>query len=352
MSTPPILPRLSFYLRVLVWLELHEAYWRVRAHLKNLLLQIFPRSFLFSLKHRWFYGHTISAVARAHAAGESPQQSLPLPPTEVLTEDAPATIPLTDSLITDSLSVLRHTDYPNCEIIVVDNASADATPQYLRELATCYANVRLLLNEENHGFAKANNQGLALATGDYLVLLNNDTVVPPGWLSRLLWHLRDPAIGLVGPMTNAVGNEAKVDVHYRTWPQMEDFAHAHTFAHDRQIGDIQMLAMYCVALRRGVWQELGALDEGFGLGMFEDDDYTMRARQHGYRVICARDVFIHHFGQAAFKSLIEDGSYHPLFERNRSLYETKWKTTWTPHVYGSLNWQEHVLNAATGNIND
>ena len=81
------------------------------------------------------------------------------------------------------------TEWPNIEVIVVDNASADGTPDYLQEAEKSFANLRVILNDSNLGFAAANNIGLKLATGDYLVLLNNDTVATRGWLSALIRHL-------------------------------------------------------------------------------------------------------------------------------------------------------------------
>ena len=70
------------------------------------------------------------------------------------------------------------------------------------------------LNPDNKGFAAGNNQGLLVATGDYLVLLNNDTYVTPGWISSLVRHIeRDPKIGLLGPVTCNIGNEAKINIH-------------------------------------------------------------------------------------------------------------------------------------------
>jgi GT2 family glycosyltransferase len=170
-------------------------------------------------------------------------------------------------------------------------------------------------------------------------LLNNDTIVPPGWLSRLLRHLENSVVGMVGPLTNFVGNEAKIDVDYQTWGEMEDFAARHVWEHDGQSADIYMLAMFCVAFRRDTYDEIGPLDEQFGIGMFEDDDYMQRMKAKGYRVMCAADVFVHHFGQAAFKKLIENGSYDPLFDENRSYYETKWNVTWTPHKHAHLKFE-------------
>jgi GT2 family glycosyltransferase/glycosyltransferase involved in cell wall biosynthesis len=238
-------------------------------------------------------------------------------------------------------SVLQNTEYPNYEIIVIDNASADGSRQYLRYLAGQHANVHVILNADNVGFARANNQAIARASGQYLVLLNNDTVVPPGWLSCLLRHLGDRSIGMVGPITNFVGNEARVAVDYRTWSEMEAFAEAYTRGYEGHAADIPMLAMFCVALRREVYDKIGPLDERFTIGMFEDDDYAQRLRRAGYRVVCARDAFVHHFGRASFGKLIASGEYGQLFERNRRLFEEKWGISWQVHRHGALRFRPH-----------
>ena len=203
--------------------------------------------------------------------------------------------------------------------------------------------IKIILNANNYGFAKANNQGIELSSGENIVLLNNDTIVPNGWLSRLLHHLGDPEIGIVGPMTNAIGNEAKIEVPYRIWSEMEDFAAAHVAARHLQIADIKMLAMYCVAFRRETYEKIGPLDEQYGIGMFEDDDYSERMKAAGLRVICAADVFIHHFGQATFKKLITSGKYNPLFEENRRLFEAKWKKEWVTHQHAKLKYRAHLI---------
>lgn len=227
-------------------------------------------------------------------------------------------------------SVLNRSMYPNLEVIVVDNASTDGTQAYIESLTTGETDVRLIANGENRGFAAANNQGLAVATGERLILLNNDTVVPGGWLHRLLPHLDRIDVGLVVAVTNFSGNESRIDVHYDSLDEMDGFARELARARHGEYFDIRVAAMYCVGMRRDVYERVGRLDERFGMGLFEDDDYSERMRSEGYRVICAEDAFVHHVGQASFKKL-SAREYQRLWDANQRLYEEKWERTWEKH---------------------
>jgi GT2 family glycosyltransferase len=228
-------------------------------------------------------------------------------------------------------SVLASAEDEDFEVIVVDNGSRHGTEEYLRSLARRDGRVRPVFNEENLGFAAANNQGLALATGNTIVLLNNDTIVSHGWVRRLRRHLGNPEIGLVGAVTNRAGNEAQIEIPYRTYGDMVTFARGMAVWHAGETRDIRTATMFCVAMRRDVWQEIGRLDERFELGMFEDDDYSVRIRAAGYRVVCAEDCFVHHFGQATIGKLASTGEYGRLFHANRRRFEEKWGLVWEPH---------------------
>ena len=229
-------------------------------------------------------------------------------------------------------SLLANTEHPNYEVLVVDNASTDGTPDYLRRLAARHSQIRLLWNETNLGFAAANNRALAQAKGDVLVLLNNDTIVPRGLLSSLMGHLGDAEIGLVVATTNRIGNEAEIETSYRTYGEFEQFAAQYTHPRRGACFDIRTACMFCLAMRRDAFEQIGPLDERFEVGMFEDDDYAMRVRAAGYRVICAEDGFIHHFGQASFGRLIPTGEYGRLMAANKRLFEEKWGGAWQPHA--------------------
>jgi GT2 family glycosyltransferase len=218
-------------------------------------------------------------------------------------------------------SVIENTD-AGYELIVVDNASRDGTGSYLSQVGEHNDHVRVVFNESNQGFAGATNRGLELARGEILVLLNNDTIVPPGWLRRLARHLRNPAVGLVGASTNRIGNEAQLNVSYSTYGEFLEVASSRAAV--RASFPIGTATMFCVAMRRDTYDLLGPLDDRFEIGLLEDDDYSLRARAAGREVVCAEDVFVHHFGEASFGALVPDGEFMRVLRKNQALFEEKW----------------------------
>jgi GT2 family glycosyltransferase len=217
------------------------------------------------------------------------------------------------------------------ELILVDNASSDGTAAFLRDLTNKHPWIKAVINSRNHGFASANNRGIAEASGDILMLLNADTLMCTGWRERLVRWLMDDSVGMVGPVTNRTCNEAQIDAPYRSFGELERFAAGYTAQHQAEANPISMLAMFCVALRRDVYRQVGPLDERFEIGMFEDDDYARRIRQAGLKLICAEDVFVHHFGQGSFGELCQSRAYDLILEKNRARFEQKWGIAWQPH---------------------
>jgi hypothetical protein len=192
--------------------------------------------------------------------------------------------------------------------------------------------MRIVPNRKNHGFAAAANAGAADARGRVLVLLNNDTIVPPESMGRLVGRLGEESIGLVGPVSNRAATEAEVDISYRTYGQLMSRAVERSRSHAGQTLEVDVLTLYCTAVRRDVYDRVGPLDERFEVGLFEDDDYSRRVHEAGYRVVCAEDVYVHHFGEAAFGPMFRTGEYAELFSANRRRYEEKWGVEWQPHL--------------------
>jgi GT2 family glycosyltransferase len=222
-------------------------------------------------------------------------------------------------------SIAERTDWPNVEIVVVDNASTDGTREWLEETRTTFPMpIVVVANSDNRGFAAAVNQGVAVSTGELVCLLNNDTVVTRGWLSALVAHLEsDPGLGLVGPSTNEIANEAKVPAGYARLADLPAWARDFTRANRGRRIAMPMVAMFCAAFRRRLFEDVGPLDERFGVGMFEDDDWCRRVRGTGREIACARDSFVHHRGRGSFSALGE-ARYLAIYRENESKYREKW----------------------------
>jgi len=226
--------------------------------------------------------------------------------------------------------IWQKTEYPNYDVIVVDNGSSSEIVEYLQRSMQKEPRLRVIFNGHNLGFTRGNNAGIRAARdSDYLILLNEDTVVTRGWLTRMAGYLNDPSIGLIGPVTNEVANEARIDVAYQDLSEMDEFAWQYTTTHDGNAFEIPTLSMYCVGLRKVLAKIVGLLDERYDIGMFADDDYSLRARQAGYRVVCAEDVFIHHWARSSVKRL-KQGEHDRTIEENRTRFESKWGLPWTP----------------------
>ena len=280
----------------------------------------------------------------------------------------------------------RHTR-PPWELIVVDNGSTDGTALYLagvRDMAA--VPVTVVSNTTNLGFPAAINEGLRLARGEYLVLLNNDVVVTDGWLDQLiaLVNANTPAsevcvgdvsgptppgppftrggnvlvpprvdsagagveegepcaataslpsadcvrptvrgIGLVGPMSNYAAPPQLVDgVPYHDMDEMRGFARQWRDEHLGKWFNSPKLSGFCLLIKRDVYDTIGGLDERFGIGFFDDDDLAERARRAGFELAVAHDLFVHHFGSRTFAGNGIDAER--LLDENAGRFAEKW----------------------------
>ena len=222
-------------------------------------------------------------------------------------------------------SIEEYTSVPY-ELILVDNGSTDVTQAFLEEYAKKHTECNIILNKDNRGFAGGNNQGIAAARGDYILLLNNDVIVTQDWLERLIAHVESDAnIGMAGPVSNWVSGPQLVEhVPYgRDLIKMQQFAQDYSKKNVGRIQDVLRLVGFCLLIKRHVLDIIGGLDENYGNGNYEDDDFCLHSHIAGFRNIIAHDVFIHHYGSMTFKG--NSINYQATMNDNHQYFADKWK---------------------------
>jgi GT2 family glycosyltransferase len=228
----------------------------------------------------------------------------------------------TDWLRVSLLALRAHTPPGACETVVVDDGSAN--PWDIEQIVARHPEVELVRHEKNLGFAASVNRGARRTRAPVLVILNDDAVVLPGWLDGLLAALAgDPKAALVGPVSNDTGDIATIEARYDSLDQLIAFS-------DAQSGEprpVDKLSLFCAAVRRSAFDEVGGLDESYGRGLFEDDDLCMALRARGHRALLVPSVFVHHAAGTSFRRL-SPFEYHARFEVNRNRFERRWGVRW------------------------
>ncbi len=209
------------------------------------------------------------------------------------------------------------------EIIVIDNASTDET----REWLSVQSDIISILNDKNEGFPRGCNQGIMIARGENILLLNNDTIVTPNFLYNLdyaLWN--NEKNGGVGCVSNRVANNQQIDVDYKDIESMLDFSKEFNQLNINKHEKRNRLIGFCMMIKKEVVASVGLLDERFYPGNWEDADYSLRIIKQGYNLIVCKDTFIHHFGSISFKGnkeKLEKNKHNLIIDNKKKFYE-KW----------------------------
>lgn len=195
------------------------------------------------------------------------------------------------------------TDYPNFKVVVVDNASTDSSVAEIRKFLP---QVEWRLNQENLGFAAGNNIGIAQALSrqaDYVVLLNPDTKVTPGWLTAMIEVAEaETGIGIIGAVQYSYHDET-----FNSWTQS---------ALTNFLAELAMLPAglvwlpmewvegSCFLVKQEVFQRIGLLDPIY-ISFYEEIDFCRRAACSGYRTALAVNSRVHHYRGGSW---VEDGN--------------------------------------------
>lgn len=212
------------------------------------------------------------------------------------------------------------------EIILVDDGSSEAEYNIVSEGIKDTKNVRIIRNTKNMGFPFAVNQGLIEAKGANIIIANNDIIVPPGTIDRLLKMSVLEKVGIIGTLTNnGSGFQFDKDANgsYSNPEEMYEYARRLQERNEISYLESPRVVFIFVLIKRELLETIGGLDERFCPGNFEDDDYCLRALLAGYRNIVALDTFVHHYGS---KSFSDDSKkvFTNLLEVNKVKFAEKW----------------------------
>ncbi len=224
-------------------------------------------------------------------------------------------------------SILKNTRYLNYEIIFVDNGSTDDTRNYLGKIKA--GNVRAVFNEENLGYVGGCNSGAAVAQGDYLLFLNNDTEVQPNWLLNMvrLAESREDA-GIVG--AKLVYPDGKLQEaggiifsDGNGWNYGRGLNPADPrFNFVRKVDYVSGAALM---IKRSLWDKIGGFDLRYSPAYYEDTDLCFSVRREGYQVYYQpASVVIHYEGQTAGTDLTS--GFKKYQQINHGKFVEKWQT--------------------------
>lgn len=227
------------------------------------------------------------------------------------------------------------------ELYVIDNNSKDENFYVIKDEFEKLKNNKklngvLISSKVNHGFPKGNNFGIKyfLDKNDisHICLLNSDVIVTDNWLDKLTENNFDS----VGPITNACGNEQTIPLPFNinlgegisnNFSIVNNFSKKRYSSYENYSVETDFLGFFCFLAKREIFETVGFLDEQFGLGAYEDDDYCIHINKCGYKMLIRRDVFIYHWGSSSFSKIPLNKLLNHL-DKNKELFEKKngqWK---------------------------
>lgn len=199
-----------------------------------------------------------------------------------------------EKCITACLESLLPTLTVNDEVLVIDNASIDRTPEVLSSYTDAHHSINVILNGNNIGFSAGCNIGMLQSKGEFIVLLNPDTLVGPNWIEGLIAGFQDERVAATGPVTDRACGEQYT---YQEFPDVGvspvDASTGRRQADTPTYRDTNLLIGFCMAISRRVLDDVGLLEEELFLGS-DDFELSWRLRRLGYTLRIMENVFVHH----------------------------------------------------------
>ncbi len=227
------------------------------------------------------------------------------------------------------LDSLRDAGIPASAMVVVDNASTDDTAARL----AARPGINVIRNQSNRGCSGAWNQGVRAFPATWTVLLNNDVVVPEGWLEGMLAFAEREGVDVVSP----AACEGEQDYGIREYARQ----YVQKMAGAKRLG---LAFGFCFMVHRRVFEKAGLFDDDLRLGGYEDDEFFRRSRQAGFRLGVTGGSFLHHIGSATQVAIKAVRGAAQAGLGDRAYYRKKYRLTWPRRQW--WRWQEKFRNAA------
>ena len=217
-------------------------------------------------------------------------------------------------------SIFRNTK--DFELVLINNGSSDSTKSYFEQILIKHLDTKIITFEKNMGFARAVNEGITAATGEYLIVLNNDTLVGPNWALRLMNTLlmirklkKDSSFCFIGPVSNNASGIQSADVDVKTITDMDKFCNDFAKEKAGPPNFTHFLSGFCFMFPKSIIPNIVLFDVNYKIGGFEDNDFFLNATLKGYKCIVDNATFVFHHGQQTLAH-IPDYSNKIFFENN------------------------------------
>jgi GT2 family glycosyltransferase/glycosyltransferase involved in cell wall biosynthesis len=227
------------------------------------------------------------------------------------------------------------------KIILVDDCSNKETKICIQKLKERFSCIDILTNEENLGFVKTCNKGMRVSEADFIMLLNSDCFLAEDTTKKLISHLeKNKKCGLICPISNNAANlsiEIPKGMNYVSYDKLlESKFQGKTFNACTIVGN-------CMVISRECYNNIGDLDEEYGMGYGEETDYQFKAQQRGYNSIVAIDTYVFHKSQMSFG---DNNQLNERKKRNIKLFFTRWGYEYQERM------KEYTNNDPIAYIND
>lgn len=215
--------------------------------------------------------------------------------------------------------IANYADVPY-ELIVINNGANEETIKYLQE----QENIHLILHADDVGIARGYNEGLEVAGADYVLFMNQYSLLTEHCLSSMMSCLQSSeSAAMAGPVSNDVSGLQRIPIPYQDLSELKAFVHTNHVENLGASKPVFRLLSHCLLVKKAILDDIGTFDEIFGLGTFEDDDLCLQAVNKGYTLHIALDVFVHYINPLALPGF-DTVRFYKQLANNRKKAIDKW----------------------------